>query len=250
MVFNMWMYGRFRCCRPLGRQILRSGTRLTRLGIPVVILMVRKLPHTLINITDPFDFFIGQAYLAAVTASVVTALQGSIFLDRQIGLQLNGTGLVMYSALLNTSSTDAGLDFLEFLPNTPQLIQDILTNTSIGMMSQPFWNTTTLATIDTTSTVFSYDPGVLWAGYGACLGVAFVAIMIAVYSVWENGGSGDRSFALIVATTRSSTLDRLFKATARPEDIMDVPLRYGRLNSYQDSGSLGFGTSEGLDTTS
>ncbi|KAJ7025639.1 hypothetical protein C8F04DRAFT_1239011 [Mycena alexandri] len=150
-----------------------------------------------IMIDDP----IYRPALAAIKDAVSTALVGSVLQDPQTGLAVSG--LALYSALANnTISTNP-----VFLPNTPRLIEELLTNTTISMIARNLWNTTVSAHVVRDVNVFVYQPHALWASYGAAVGVTLLCMAVGLHALWRNGGGGGKAFSLIMATTRNPALD-------------------------------------------
>ncbi|KAJ6573158.1 hypothetical protein DFH09DRAFT_1362250 [Mycena vulgaris] len=89
---------------------------------------------TLIN--DPALSRAVRPALAALKDAVSISLTGSIFQNLQTGLDISGGTLALYSALANNTLPTNPV----FRTSTPQLIEDLLTNTTISMISRNLWS--------------------------------------------------------------------------------------------------------------
>lgn len=153
---------------------------------------------------------------------MTTTLTGVVFQNRQTGLTVTGTTLVLYSVLANdTFSTNFGMR-----TDTPQLIEQLLTNTTINLIARNLWTTTVSADIVRNPNVFVYQPHVLWAGYATAIGVTLLSIVVGLHALWCNGGGGGKAFSLIMATTRNPALDDV---TIRALHQKDYRAIYGNL---------------------
>ncbi|KAJ7440809.1 hypothetical protein B0H11DRAFT_2098359 [Mycena galericulata] len=169
--------------------------------------------------------------LAAIKDAVSTALVGSVFQDSQTGLTVSG--LALYSAFANnTISTNP-----VFLPNTPHLIEQLLTNTTISMIVRNLWNTTVSANVVRDVNVFMYQPHALWAGYGTAVGVTLLCMMVGLHALWRNGGGGGKGFSLIMATTRNPALDGVTNRALHEKEYREtyskLGFRYTNLGSRE-----------------
>ncbi|THV04431.1 hypothetical protein K435DRAFT_961896 [Dendrothele bispora CBS 962.96] len=166
--------------------------------------------------------------MAAMKDSLETHLLGSIFEDIQSGISTNQT-LVAYSPLL-LDEQDGPNGQPVFKPDSGKLVEEMMSNVSIGFMSLNVWNTTVDATVVSVQNVFFYDSGVLWAGYGASFGVTFVAVIVGLHAVWRNGGSGGTSFSLLVGTTRNPDLDDMVQQALTSDEgakgLKKIALQY------------------------
>ncbi len=164
--------------------------------------------------------------LAAIKDAVSNGLIGSVFQNMQTGLNVDRT-LVLYSLLANnTDPTNP-----TFSTDTPRLIEEMLRNASVSVMTKSLWSTSAMTEVQTQTNVFVYSPRVLWAGYGSCIGVALPAIVIGMYALWCNGGGGTRVFSLIMSTTRNPALDDV---AMEAQDVSgryteEPRFKYGRL---------------------
>ncbi|KAL0576242.1 hypothetical protein V5O48_005724 [Marasmius crinis-equi] len=177
---------------------------------------------------------LGHAYLSAIRAAVTTILTGAVFVERQRGLSITNSTLVMLSPTLPVN-LDEGGDTLSFRPDTHTIIENILTNTSISLLSLNLWNNTVPMLTESALNVFVYQPSVLWAGYGVCIGLTCAMILIGAYSGWMNGGSKDIKFSTIVKASRNQVLDRYTELTARDDrytnrNFLNLKLRYGLID--------------------
>ncbi|KAJ7112052.1 hypothetical protein C8R43DRAFT_153734 [Mycena crocata] len=151
--------------------------------------------------------------LAAVKDAVSNALLGSVFQNLQQGLDVTNGTLVLLSAFANNTFPTNPV----FRTDTPQLIESLLTNTTLSLISRSLWTTSTRASIVRTHSVFVYRPRVLWAGYAAAVGVALLGVAIGLHALWRNGGGGGKAFSLIMATTRNlrSTPSRIARCSRK-----------------------------------
>ncbi|KAK7464877.1 hypothetical protein VKT23_006085 [Stygiomarasmius scandens] len=170
---------------------------------------------------------ISLAQLAAMKDSLTTVLTGSIFEDSQI-ISVTGQTLAHYSPLLLSAEDLAGTPI--FKPESGKLVEDLMKNVSVGFMSLNLWHTTVDAKTSTAQNLFIYNSHILWAGYGTCFGVAFVAVIIGLHAVWRNGGSGGTNFSLMIGTTRNPDLDLVvWEALGNreaAEGLKKLPLQY------------------------
>jgi hypothetical protein len=156
--------------------------------------------------------------LAALKDAVSAALVGSIFQDTETGISITGRTLALNSALANNTVPTNPV----FRTDTPQLIEQLLTNATISMMSHNLWTTIALASIVRSVDVFVYAPRVLWGGYGAAIGVTLFAIAVGLHAVWQNGGGGGKAFSLIMATTRNPALDAITDQALHEKGYRDI----------------------------
>jgi hypothetical protein len=185
---------------------------------------------------------IGQALLAAVKDSVVEMVAGAIIYSSQTGVQITNQTLVLYSSFasygnISATSPDSGQSVV-FPTAVPNLIEQLLQNTTISLLSASRQNTSTIASSQSTINVYSYHARILWIGYGTCIGATLVAMMIGMLAVRSNGGSGDRSFSLLVATTRNPALDDIFSAngtcTMREGGLKNTKLMFATVGDEQN----------------
>jgi hypothetical protein len=164
---------------------------------------------------------------------VSTSLVGSVFQDQQIGSTITGGTLALYSALANNSIPSNPV----FRSNTPQLIEELLTNATISMISRSLWSTTTSVDTVRDVNVFVYDPHVLWAGYGAAMGVTLLGMLVGLHALWANGGGGGKAFSLIMATTRNPALDTVTQRALHQREYratyMNLRFRYTQLQDRE-----------------
>ncbi|KAJ6535760.1 hypothetical protein B0H19DRAFT_1184132 [Mycena capillaripes] len=160
--------------------------------------------------------------LAAIKDAVATTLIGQVFQDRETGLSATGNTLVLYSALANDTIPT---NFV-MRTDTPQLIEQLLTNTTISMIGRNLWSTNASVDIVSNFNVFVYQPHVLWAGYATAIGVTLLSIAVGLHALWRNGGGGGKAFSLIMATTRNPALDAV---TTRALQQKDYRVTYGNL---------------------
>ncbi|KAJ7697191.1 hypothetical protein B0H17DRAFT_1052341 [Mycena rosella] len=181
------------------------------------------------NLTLIIDDPTFRPALAALKDAVSNSLIGGVFQNVETGLSITGSTLALYSALANNTIPSNPV----FLPDTPALIEQLLTNASISMISRNLWNTTASARIVRTVQVYVYAPRVLWAGYGAAIGVTLLAMTVGMHAVWRNGGGGGKAFSLIMATTRNPGLDavtdRALHEREYRETYMNLRFRYTNL---------------------
>ncbi|KAJ7457721.1 hypothetical protein FB451DRAFT_1274087 [Mycena latifolia] len=170
------------------------------------------------NLTLIIDDPTFRPALAALKDAVSAALIGSIFQDTQTGLSITGRTLALNSALANNTLPTNPV----FRTDTPQLIEQLLTNATISMISRSLWTTTAPARIVRTVDVFVYAPSVLWAGYGAAIGVTLLAIGVGLHAVLRNGGGGGKAFSLIMATTRNPELDAITDRALHQKEYRDT----------------------------
>ncbi|KAF7340439.1 Pc21g08530 protein [Mycena venus] len=165
--------------------------------------------------------------LAAIKDAVSTALVGSVFQNKQTGLDVSG--IALYSALVNDTNSGNPV----FRTDTPQLIEQLLTNTTISMISRNLWTTTVSAEVVSDVNVFVYQPHALWAGYGAAVGVTLLCMAVGLHALRSNGGGGGKAFSLIMATTRNPALDavtdRALHEKGYRETYSDLRFRYTNL---------------------
>ncbi|KAJ7822708.1 hypothetical protein B0H13DRAFT_2291391 [Mycena leptocephala] len=170
------------------------------------------------NLTLIIDHPTFRPALAALKDAVSAALVGSIFQDTETGISITGRTLALNSALANNTVPTNPV----FRTDTPQLIEQLLTNATISMMSHNLWTTIALASIVRSVDVFVYAPRVLWAGYGAAIGVTLFAIAVGLHAVWQNGGGGGKAFSLIMATTRNPALDAITDQALHEKGYRDI----------------------------
>ncbi|KAJ7898358.1 hypothetical protein B0H13DRAFT_2032084 [Mycena leptocephala] len=170
------------------------------------------------NLTLIIDDPTFRPALAALKDAVSAALVGSIFQDTETGISITGRTLALNSALANNTVPTNPV----FRTDTPQLIEQLLTNATISMMSHNLWTTIALASIVRSVDVFVYAPRVLWAGYGAAIGVTLFAIAVGLHAVWQNGGGGGKAFSLIMATTRNPALDAITDQALHEKGYRDI----------------------------
>lgn len=82
-----------------------------------------------------------------------------------------------------------------------------------------------------------YEPNVLWAGYGAAIGVTLLAMVVGLHALWRNGGGGGKAFSLIMATTRNPALDVVTNRALAEKDYREAysGLRFRYTNLEQDN---------------
>ncbi|KAL0575632.1 hypothetical protein V5O48_006357 [Marasmius crinis-equi] len=184
----------------------------------------------------------GQAFLAAIKDAVATSLAGNIFVDPNVGVVVPDSTLVMLSPSLPVFNGTGNNLF--FRPDANTLIQDILTNTTLSLLSMNLWNTNVQARVESSRNVFVYDSSVLWIGYGISLALTLIMVAIGVYSAWINGGSRDTNFSTVVRTSRNRVLDRYMELRehgmsqkAFERDFLELRLRYGLLAPDQAEGN-------------
>ncbi|KAF9458810.1 hypothetical protein BDZ94DRAFT_1269741 [Collybia nuda] len=163
----------------------------------------------------------GLGSIAGIKDAVVKAVSGSVFYDIQVGLILQDT-LILYSTLASYGANETtryssgqSSTAVSFGPDVPRMVEELLANTTMALMASSIWTTSTEAIVTFNVNVFSYDMRVLWAGYGASIGVTVVLIIFGAAAVRANGGGGDRTFTLIGATTRDPSLDEVFGQTLK-----------------------------------
>ena len=150
---------------------------------------------------------------------------------------------MLYSTLPSygnaTTSSDGAT--LVFPMNIPKLMEELLTNVTISLVSTGLWNTSTVAAVQSSEIVYTYNSRTLWAGYLASIGATLVAVVIGVSAVWVNGGSGNRSFSLLVASTRNPHLDNVFLVddVKRLDEVRETRLRFGQLGGNGQQWAFG-----------
>ncbi|KAF9263774.1 hypothetical protein L218DRAFT_309113 [Marasmius fiardii PR-910] len=180
----------------------------------------------------------GHAFLASITEAVSTTISGSVSVDSIVGVVVSDLTMVMLSPSLPINGDENGTS-LYFHPNAHVTMQNLLTNTTLGLLSMNLWNTTTLALVETSQNVFIYDPSVLWAGYGVCIGLTVVMIVIGGYSAWKNGGSMDMSVSTIIRASRNPVIDRCMELQEQEagsdgefrKDFLELKLGYGMIDA-------------------
>ncbi|KAJ7713356.1 hypothetical protein B0H14DRAFT_3016562, partial [Mycena olivaceomarginata] len=162
--------------------------------------------------------------LAAVKDAVSNALLGST------GLSVSG--IALYSALANnTIPTNPS-----FRTDTPQLIEQLLANTTISLIPRALWSTSVSADV-------VRAPHTLWAGYGAAVGVTLLCMAVGLHALGRNGGGGGKAFSLIMAMTRNPALDAVTNRALHEKDYREtysnLRFRYTNLDG-RDGNRLAF----------
>jgi multisubunit Na+/H+ antiporter MnhG subunit len=152
---------------------------------------------------------------------------------------LTVSGIALYSALANnTISTNPS-----FRTDTPQLIEQLLANTTISLIARALWSTSVSADVVRAVNVFVYQPHTLWAGYGAAVGVTLLCMAVGLYALGRNGGGGGKAFSLIMATTRNPALDAVTNRALHEKDYREtysnLRFRYTNLDG-RDGNRLAF----------
>ncbi|KAH8919287.1 hypothetical protein BT69DRAFT_1337394 [Atractiella rhizophila] len=155
----------------------------------------------------------GLAVMAALKDALTALLNGTIIYSSQTGITTVGQTLALFSTLpsLDPTSTTNGNGALLAFSDVPNKLESLLINTTLSIMAYPLYNASVPLSISNARSVYSYDAKALWAGYGAALGVTAVVALIGLRAVRENGGSGNRSFTILAATTRNAELDAVFQ---------------------------------------
>ncbi|KAK1230405.1 hypothetical protein PQX77_006504 [Marasmius sp. AFHP31] len=187
----------------------------------------------------------GHAFLASIKDAVTSTLSGSIFIDSDVGVVVPDSTLVLLSPAF-TLGNGSGRN-LTFPPNTNTLIQDLLTNTTLNLLSQNLWTTSTSALIEDSQLVYIYNPLVLWIGYAVSIGLTLITVGIGLYSAWRNGpGTGrDTQFSTVTRSVMGNpVLDRYMELRTQElsegafrRELLELKLRYGRIG--MDSGPGG-----------
>ncbi|KAL0069990.1 hypothetical protein AAF712_002887 [Marasmius tenuissimus] len=183
----------------------------------------------------------GHAFLASIKDAVTSTLAGNVFIDSDIGIITPDLSLV----LLSPTFTLGNGRNLTFQPNTNTLIQDLLTNTTLNLLSQNLWTTSTPALIEESQLVFVYDPTVLWIGYTVSIGLTLITVGVGLYSAARNGsesGGRDTRFSTLARSVMGNpVLDRYMELRTRElsegafrREFLELKLRYGRIGTPPD----------------
>ncbi|KAJ7354228.1 hypothetical protein DFH08DRAFT_955626 [Mycena albidolilacea] len=133
--------------------------------------------------------------LAAVKDAVSNDLLGSVFQDRETGL--NVSGITLYSALANnTIPTNPS-----FRTDTPQLIEQLLANTTISLIARALWRRLLC---------------------GRSVGVTLLCMAVGLHALGRNGGGGGKAFSLIMATTLIPALDAVTNRALHEKDYRET----------------------------
>ncbi|KAJ8078229.1 hypothetical protein PM082_000435 [Marasmius tenuissimus] len=185
----------------------------------------------------------GHAFLASIKDAVTSTLAGSVFIDSDIGIITPDSTLVLLSPTFTLRSGSGNGRNLTFQPNTNTLIQDLLTNTTLNLLSQNLWTTSTPALIEESQLVFVYDPTVLWIGYTVSIGLTLIIVGVGLYSAWRDGSGGrDTKFSTVVRSVMGNpVLDRYMELRTRElsegafrREFLELKLRYGRIGTSPD----------------
>ncbi|KAJ7657264.1 hypothetical protein DFH06DRAFT_1297931 [Mycena polygramma] len=184
--------------------------------------------NSTVTISDPTF----RPALAAVKDAVSTSLQGSVFQDKQTGLA--ASGLALYSILANNTIPTNPV----FSTDTPQLIEQLLTNTTLSLIARNLWSARVAADVVRSTNVFVYEPHALWAGYGTAIGATLLAMAVGLHALWRNGGGGGKAFSLIVATTRNPALDAVTTRALYEKDYRETysNLKFRYTNLEEEAG--------------
>ncbi|KAJ6480493.1 hypothetical protein C8R47DRAFT_1218694 [Mycena vitilis] len=170
--------------------------------------------------------------LAAVKDAVSISLQGSVHQDKETGLP--ASGLALYSILANNTIPTNPV----FRTDTPQLIEQLLTNTMISLIAHNLWTASVSADVVRSANMFVYEPHALWAGYDAAIGVTILAMAVGLHALWLNGGGGGKAFSLIVATTRNPALEAVTTRALHEKDYRETysKLKFRYTNMGEEGG--------------
>ncbi|MCJ1431360.1 hypothetical protein MMC27_000711 [Xylographa pallens] len=115
-------------------------------------------------------------------------------------------------------------------------IEDLANNITISLLSNPKFSasTTVPVSILTSGNVYQYNSKNLIISYATAICVTFVTVLVGLYALHTNGASHSASFSAIVATTRNTKLDELFRGTSLgaeplPKHLGDVKLQFGAI---------------------
>ncbi|KAJ5383175.1 hypothetical protein N7517_001086 [Penicillium concentricum] len=130
-------------------------------------------------------------------------------------------------------------------------IEDLSHNFTYSLLSLNAANTSVPVTISSPQNFYAYDSKNLLAAYMTALGVTVVCVIVGFIALNQNGVAQSTSFSGMLLTTRNPELDHLAKghclgSDQLPDEIGDIQLRFGEVESSEHYKSAAFGTKESV----
>ncbi|KAI8932498.1 hypothetical protein NX059_010680 [Plenodomus lindquistii] len=166
-------------------------------------------------------------------------------------------GTVFETARFKDDNTDWYFDPRTALNITEELLNSVLTNITLSVLSlETWWDMVLVNTTRYRSTYSFANPLNLILPYSICLLAAAIFAVIAIWSLWQSGTpAADGGFLQIMIATRGNTemerltlRERLGGVDDISEELKSLKIRYGELVTENVLGTegrrLGFGTAE------
>ncbi|KAH6972464.1 hypothetical protein BKA56DRAFT_635454 [Ilyonectria sp. MPI-CAGE-AT-0026] len=191
------------------------------------------------------------SYLLTVNVTVGGSI-GDFQTGREATIPLLQSGLIDCPELWNTTRmTQLALPNSSKCRNQSlaRATEDLSRNFTYSMMT--FHNghqsiTTVPVNVSSPRNFYSYDMANLMIVYGASLATVLFWIGVGGAALWSNGVISSSSFSTMLLTTRNPDLDKLaegYSLGADPlsEEVGELKLKFGSLDSWKSSKHAGFG---------
>ena len=195
--------------------IVQNITYLNNFSIPYILETAASNGENSIQVPPQFEDTLHYSH-AALFRSLGELMKGSIMREPH-GAPVLQTNLASIPGLISFNETAEGLSgHYQPVSDLRSAIEDLSRNLTISLLSSPVlqiaYYARTTCYEEKFSTVWVYDPWILWLPYGMAIVVSLGCLFVGGLAVYGNDGEiYDTSFSTVLRTTRNHDLDQLVK---------------------------------------